>query len=106
MNIFLFVVIMNIFLFVLLQSHSDSGQSVIAIVIAIEQIESYSEIQKRSVLSLADKIVFRRFRKRRRWRGTGVDWAAGTPGKIPVGRAARVGDILAARAACTRCTLQ
>jgi len=30
-----------------------------------------------------------------------VDWAAGTPGKIPVGRAARVGVILAARAACT-----
>jgi len=30
-----------------------------------------------------------------------VDWAAGTPGKIPVGRAARVGDILAARATCT-----
>ena len=32
---------------------------------------------------------------------TVVDWAAGTPGKIPVGRAARVGDILAARANCT-----
>ena len=30
-----------------------------------------------------------------------MDWTAGTPGKIPVGRAARVGDILAAKATCT-----
>jgi len=30
-----------------------------------------------------------------------VGSAAGTPGEIPVGRATRVGDIVAARAACT-----
>ena len=33
--------------------------------------------------------------------GSVVDWPAGTPGKIPVGRTAGAGDILAARAAST-----
>ena len=42
--------------------------------------------------------------------GAGVDWAAGTPGRIAVGRAARVDDILAAIGPLAQdalsCTLQ